>query len=271
MTLRAAGCAIVFLTLLASGCSGPTDDSTASPTMPSSGSATSGPGAGPSSRIEVEGIVSQLSGRCPRLSFTLGGERIVTDASTRFERVTCATLRDGARVEVDGLRQADGTILAREVELQAPAPPAPPAPAGARVELEGRIAGLSGACPNLSFTVRGTPVATNAATDFERITCQALANDMEVDIEGVVQNGVVLAVEVEPEEDVRLTSAISGLAGGCPNVSFSIGGERVVTTIATRFDEVTCGTLRNGLVVEVRGVRRGDGIVVATRIRREDD
>jgi hypothetical protein len=148
----------------------------------------------------------------------------------------------------------------------------PPTRPGSRVEIEGRIAGLSGACPNLSFSVRGSSIVTNGATEFKRITCQILADDVEVDIDGVVQaSGSVLALEVEPEEDFRVLSVINGLAGSCPNISFSIGTERILATLATRFDEVTCGMLRNGLQLEVRGVRRGDGSVVATRIRLDDD
>jgi hypothetical protein len=262
----AAGLAIAALL---AGCSS-AERSPDAPTAPTALSATSGPG--PSSEIRIEGIVTALAGSCPTLSFTVGSERILTDARTAFERVTCATLRNGARVEVKGSRQADRSILAREVEQEAPPPAAPlPAPAGATVEIEGRIAGLSGACPAIAFTVRGTPVATSGATEFERITCEALANDMEVEITGVVQpGGVVLALELEPEEDFRVEAAVTRLSGSCPVITFFIGTERIVTTIATRFDKVTCGTLREGLRVEVRGVRRGDGAVVATRIRRDD-
>jgi len=254
------------------GCIGPSADPLSSTTAPSQ--AASGPGPRPASEVKVEGIAAGLGGTCPNLSFMVGGDRVVTDANTEFKQVACATLRNGARVEVEGSRRSDQALLAREVEQEAPPPgapaPAPPAPAppGARIEIEGVITGLTGTCPNLSFSVGGRAVGTNSQTDFERITCAAIANGIEVEVKGSVQaNGTIVAQEVEPRENFRVTSDIAGLTGSCPNISFMFGSERIVTTSATRFDDMSCGTLRNGLRVEVRGVRRPDGSILAARVR----
>ena len=67
---------------------------------------------------EVRGTVSLLTGTCPGLTFTVAGTRVVTNAATRFEEGTCSTLRNEMRVEVEGIRRNDGSLLATEVERE---------------------------------------------------------------------------------------------------------------------------------------------------------
>ena len=67
---------------------------------------------------ELRGAVSGLIGICPGLTFFVSGTRVVTDAATRFEDGTCTTLRNDMRVEVDGRRQSDGSLLATEVDRE---------------------------------------------------------------------------------------------------------------------------------------------------------
>ena len=65
---------------------------------------------------ELTGVVSSLSGTCPALTFTVQGVKVVTNRSTEFED-PCAQIANGKRVEVEGARQADGSIVATEVEF----------------------------------------------------------------------------------------------------------------------------------------------------------
>jgi uncharacterized protein DUF5666 len=69
---------------------------------------------------EVKGAVSGLTGTCPKVSFTVGGNggtTVNTSESTRFEDVRCTSIKDGMRVEVTGARQSDGSITATKVEI----------------------------------------------------------------------------------------------------------------------------------------------------------
>ena len=76
---------------------------------------------------------------------------------------------------------------------------------GAKVE--GKISGLAGTCPALTFnvvtgttTVTTTKVTTNAATKFDDVLCTALANDAVVEVKGTKQtDGSILATKVELE------------------------------------------------------------------------
>jgi hypothetical protein len=79
-----------------------------------------------------------------------------------------------------------------------PAPPPPPPPPGGDVELDGRAQALSGACPNMRFTLAGTLVTTNKDTKFRRGSCDDLESGDRVDVKGRRQpDGSVLAKELE--------------------------------------------------------------------------
>jgi hypothetical protein len=66
---------------------------------------------------EFEGLISGLSGTCPSITFTVAGRTVNTNSSTRFEN-PCVSIANGTRVEVEGDRQANGSILATEVEIE---------------------------------------------------------------------------------------------------------------------------------------------------------
>ena len=66
---------------------------------------------------ELEGAVSSLSGTCPALTFVVRSTTVRTNAATRFEDGPCVRIANGVRVEVEGRRQPDGSMLATEVEL----------------------------------------------------------------------------------------------------------------------------------------------------------
>jgi hypothetical protein len=59
----------------------------------------------------VKGVVSNLSGSCVTLTFTVQSTTVKTNGATKFEDGPCTRIAKGTRVEVEGTRQADGTIL----------------------------------------------------------------------------------------------------------------------------------------------------------------
>jgi hypothetical protein len=149
--------------------------------------------------IELKGTVAGLPGAtvCPTLTFTINTTPVTTvktNAATVFDDVTCATLANGAVVEVEGTTQADGSILATKIEAEA-----------GPDEVEGRIFELSGTgpCPTLTFKVghsaaTATTVTTNGSTTFTGVTCAALANGTKVEVEGTEQaDGSITAASVE--------------------------------------------------------------------------
>ncbi len=84
----------------------------------------------------------------------------------------------------------------------APAPPPipPPAPdAGRTIEIEGKISGLSGSCPVVSFIVDRRLVRATSDTEFET-KCADLKNGMKVKVKGVVQlDRSLIATRIEKD------------------------------------------------------------------------
>jgi hypothetical protein len=65
---------------------------------------------------DVRGAISNLTGTCPAVSFFLGSTKVITTASTKFEDGGCSTLRNDLRVEVEGSRANDGSLVATKVK-----------------------------------------------------------------------------------------------------------------------------------------------------------
>lgn len=74
---------------------------------------------------EAKGTVFEFSGAsgCPAVTFKVGetagtATKVTTTSTTTFSGVTCATLANGAKVEVEGTKQTDGSITAASVKLK---------------------------------------------------------------------------------------------------------------------------------------------------------
>lgn len=148
---------------------------------------------GEDEETELKGTVTGLtaSPACPSVTFTIGSTTVKTNAVTTFDDVTCAALANGNVVEVEGVIQTDGSLLASKVELES-----------GPNEVEGRIAGLSGTsgCPALTFTVGTTTVTTSSTTTYTGVTCATLANNMKVEVEGTLSGTTLAAAKVELDD-----------------------------------------------------------------------
>ena len=146
--------------------------------------------------VEVAGpVAGLLPGSCPTRTFTVNGVKVFTDAATKFSDGTCAQLANGTKVDVEGTRQADGSVKAVKVEFEEAEQK--------EAEVEGTISGLTGTatCPVLTFSVNATKVSTGATTEFSGGTCKQLVNVMKVEAKGTRQaDGSVKAVKVKLED-----------------------------------------------------------------------
>jgi hypothetical protein len=235
------------------------------------------------SQAEVEGAVSALTGTCPALAFTVQGTKVTTTATTTFERVTCATVQNATVVDVKGTRQTDGSIVGTKVETGAAAQP----PAQNQAEAKGAVSALTGTCPAITFTVQGAKVTTTSTTTFSNVTCAAVANGKIVEVTGTRQtDGSITATRIQADDNAdngddneddkpnqnngELKGAVAALTGTCPALAFTIQGTKVTTTTATSFDKVTCASVKNGSVLQIKGTRQTDGSIAATRVKIDD-
>jgi hypothetical protein len=119
------------------------------------------------------------------------------------------------------------------------------------------------------ITVTSSPAGSGPAD----VTLSVAVNELSASRTGTVTiGGQVLQVTQAGYvgEQVELEGNVGSLAGSCPNLSFRIRGQRVITNSATIFDDGRCTDIRNGREVEVRGRRQPDGSVLATHVEVDD-
>jgi hypothetical protein len=61
--------------------------------------------------------MSGMSGRCPSVTFSVRGTTIVVDSSTSFRRSSCGDLKNGRKVDGEGVRQSNGSIKATKLQV----------------------------------------------------------------------------------------------------------------------------------------------------------
>ena len=147
-------------------------------------------------RVEGRSVVTSVTGTCPVLAISVANVvKVVTNAATVFVGGTCATIRTGVRIHVQGdMQTADGSIIAEKIGIEGE-------PGGQRGgRLEGPIGVVTGTCPALSFVVNGITVTTSASTRFGDTTCaavRAFAPGTRIEVEGDLQGTMLLATKVE--------------------------------------------------------------------------
>jgi hypothetical protein len=157
---------------------------------------------------QLEGKVQALPPTTAAGTFMVAGQLVTTDASTRLFNGDAAAqfgnLTIGQRVHVAGHLNGSA-LLASVIQIQGPSNPGNGHPgngnpnnpiAGSTVQLDGPMGGLKGACPFLTFGVKGTTVFTSGATVFTP-ACSTFTSGDKVTVAGVVTaNGSVTATSV---------------------------------------------------------------------------
>jgi hypothetical protein len=145
----------------------------------------------------VEGVVSALGGPALAPTMKIGTTTVTTDAQTVVQRrgdvQTLAAIANGQIVHAVGVRQADGSLLARKLQIKDDGPDGP-------FVIEGSLGGLKGTCPAITFGVNGFTVTTSGTTKYfpePGTTCGDLKSGMKIEVEGKRQtDGSVLAEKV---------------------------------------------------------------------------
>lgn len=183
-----------------------------------------GTGVVTSEDLELTGtLAARPAGTCPAVTFTLGGTTVTTTAATQFDDLTCASLAVGDALRVEGVRQANGSVLASEVNRSTGVASDDDDnddsdDSRQEVDMTGSLGVRpAGACPVVTFTLNGATVATSGTTRFDDVSCTSLAAGDVLRVKGLRQsNGSIAASEV------KKTSGSSG--SGSNSGSGSSGG-----------------------------------------------
>lgn len=141
------------------------------------------------------------------------------------------------------------------------------------VELRGVIANLDESAQ--TFDIRGQQVDYIQSTELD-LDGQVLANGLRVEVEGTLENGVLVATEIEADEEsfakdteLELLGIVSELDAEAK--TFIVNGTQVTWNNQTDFDDLTAAQLANDLTVELEGRVNAEGVLVAEDIEIEDD
>ena len=220
---------------------------------------------GKATRVDVstslEGPVSAIKRNADNSSarLTILGQTVIVErTSTVFEGVRFGALATGTALEVSGYRDPNGRLRATRVEADDDPN---------EVQLEGVVGALNG----LNFRIGSQPVDASAA-NLGDLPNSALSAGLRVSVEGRLQNGVIVADDIDPADDlsrgleanaaITLLGSVRGLSGS----TFVVEGLTVETSNA----QLQTGglPLRNGSIVEVRGVWDGRRVAARSVTRR---
>jgi hypothetical protein len=229
----------------------------------------------------VTGTVSGLAGACPSLTFSLDGAAVATDSMTSYGGGSaCSDVKNGDKRVAIGPKADDGHVRAlyvtgaEKVTPPAPAPPAPTPPPTPEVSITGIVGGLTGVCPNLSFTLDGSPVVTSASTAYGGGgACADVKNGDKRSAGGTKTDGRLIVKYISgvyppapaptptpaPTTDVTVTGIIANLAGACPSLTFTVNGYSAATSASTTYGGGSaCATVKNGDKRAGVGTKSGD-------------
>jgi hypothetical protein len=237
---------------------------------------------------QLEGRVESLPPTTAALSFRVAGRTVTTDASTRFtdggETRGFSDLRVGMRVHVKG-HMSGATLAATSVQLQNSKTSVP-------VEVNGVIDSVTGDAGSFQFNISSRVIRGDSTTSFSgngpsSEAFASLKGGVRVEVKGDQRDGFIFATRIhindngnddkgkpgdddgEDDNEVELEGALTNLTNSCPAIHFVVNGTPVVTSASTRFDRVSCASLKNNDKVEVKGTREHDGSVSATRVNRQ--
>lgn len=211
---------------------------------------------GKATNLNLKGIVSAVD--ADALTITVGTRVINVPATAKIidalgAPLTFADVTVGKRVHVTG-KTVGGVSTASIVRVL-------------NFAVTGTVADLAGTCPVITFTVGDQDVATTATTEFARGECAKVVDGMQVEVQGLLDLGVLTAAKVilpknappKPAKNVRIKSVVADADGSCPAKTFMVGTREVRTSAATIFTgSGKCAAIADGKKVDITGVQEVD-------------
>jgi hypothetical protein len=223
------------------------------------------------SEVEIKGTVSGFNGID---KFDLGSIEVTFDAATEFEDLP-GTVTDGQYVEVEGILDTVTSVSASRIELEEEG-------FGDDVD-EISLAGIVTDYKDLgSFRVAGQRVNAAQATFEPSSLSTVIADGAEVEVEGAIVDGILVAEEVEQRGgDVRVSAIVVSRNSTAGTVTLQVVSGQPDLTITTdsqtqiedkRDEEEPFGisNIDTGDYLNVEGYVDGNGNVIAAQIEREE-
>ena len=243
-----------------------------SPGSPPPGGGGDGEDNGGDTEADFTGPIQALPADGLLGTWTVAGKQVDVVSTTRLEQED-GGFAIGTIVEVEGLADATGVIVASKIEVKSGGTPAPQ-PQPDELEIQGTIEALPPSGLMGNWQVSGRTVVVTAATELDA-EHGAFAVGVAVEVKGSLDaSGNVVAASIESMPGngasepaleffgtiVALPSGASGLIG-----VWNVDGKLVNVTPSTVIDAED-GPVVVGAVVEVKGWLQPDGMIEAQKI-----
>ncbi|MEH6457042.1 MAG: DUF5666 domain-containing protein [Cocleimonas sp.] len=218
----------------------------------------------------LEGQITNVS--VDGVSIEVLGQTIITNESTVFHEFTILTeLSEGNILEISGLKDADGLIIATSIELEEESFVA----GESENEIKGIISDVNATL--MTFQIGSLIIDYSSADlgDFDN-NPPIDGQFVEVKSDQPISDNTLVATKVELEEDeissdTDLEINIEGLVTRYVSATdFDINGIAVTTNSTTEYEQGLITDLALNLLVEVEGKFNTSGILVADKVEFED-
>jgi hypothetical protein len=208
----------------------------------------------------------------PGNELTVLGHTVVVTTSTIFSGFSALSdLASGNMVEVSGLPDATGAIVATRIEKKGNT-----FDDVGELEIKGTISNLT----PTTFTI-GLLVVDYSSVQLEDLPSGGLTNGLFVEVKSTEPpaGGVVVANEIEKETPYSESLGGEGdrveVEGFVTEFSaidqpFRVNGVLVQTEATTQYEGGLPGDVANGARLEVEGVLDADGVLIAAKVEFED-
>lgn len=213
---------------------------------------------------EVEGPITSIDATAQ--TFVVLSHTVRVTPETSFDDslgTSFAALTVGLEVEVSGMPDASGNIVATRIEARHPG--------GTRFEAHGRIAELDAVTHKFKI---GNLVIDYTSAVLQDFGSTQLANGLHVEVKGSLRNsaGELVATRIELRNPEPTSGSfrreIEGLVTRFVSATdFDVAGRAVTTTSSTVFEGGTAADLALNAKVEAEGTINASGVLVAVKIQ----
>jgi hypothetical protein len=173
------------------------------------------------------------------------------------ESITMAVVLNGSQIEVESEARVDGS----------------------QAQLEGKIVSVNYAARSLvvGTTTVSVPEGVEITNGYRLLELTDLIVGARIHVKGTASGSAITATRILAQQTgldkVTLSGAVTDVAGTCPDVSFKFGSTTVAVNRSTLFVQGSCALIQSQVALEVKGLRRPDGSVLATQVKftKKDD
>lgn len=147
---------------------------------------------------------------------------------------------------------------------------------GSQAQLEGKIVSVDETSRTLVIgtTTVVVPEGTPITHGFRELEFTDLLVGARIHVKGTLSGDTITATRIIAQqtglESVKMSGIVSDAGGMCPEATFQFGSTIIAVNASTKFVKGTCADLQDGAAVEIKGLRRADGSVLATMVKFTD-